>query len=371
MKTMSFLALIFTSCFVASPDVPEPGEKLLQLWSVDHGTAGGASPILYADKIIMSGGLFVYALEEETGEELWSYQFEDDNVLQGRIFLINGNQVTVAHTDKIRAWDITGGTLDWEFDYITSGLEPRLTGKHVSYNDGYGFTSEQSLFFTLDKNGAIDFIKSLDSSFDVQGLAYYSNALFVGQKQTVHGGLTLGRITALNAQTEDSLWVFNTEDGGFTRAAPIVEQGVLYAGTSGNSPKSLVVALQTQTGSVVWEYITSEPLEFTRSLLLSPDHVLFSASGRLVALHKETGEKAWEFDWTNSTLVKPVYLEGYVYHSDHNRLFVIDQQTGQLVHEEPLPENGGFFWHLAVSEDKLFAQTSTQLIAYQPWHLRE
>ena len=48
-----------------------------------------------------------------------------------------------------------------------------------------------------------------------------------------------------------------------------------------------------------------------------------------------------------------------------------DAETGELVHEEPLPTGNGYLWRLAVSEDKLFAQTSRHIIAYEPWHLRK
>ena len=361
---ISILGLL-ASCFGSPTDEPKEDVELLQLWSVNHGTAGDAPPVIHEDKIIMSGGLFVYALEEETGEEIWKYQFEDDNILQGRIFLINGNQVAVAHTDKIRAWNISNGSLQWEFDYEANKLKPRLIGKHVSFQNKYGFTSERSKLFVLNRSGDIEMVKYLDSEFGVQGLTFFNDKLYVSQGNTIHGLLTIGRITVLNAQTGDSLWAYNTERSGFSEA-PIIEDGILYAGTIGNSPENTFVALDAETGEVIWEHSNSEIL--TRSFVVGPKYVYIAAVADVFALDKTTGVRVWKFDRESTTLVKPVYLEGYVYHSDHGRLFVIDGETGELVHEEPSP--GGFFWHVAASSDKIFAQTSSQLIAYQPWHLR-
>lgn len=208
---MNKLLIILTYTLLAScidSPVEETGKDevvLLRLWSFEHGTAGDAPPVIHDDKIIMSGGLFVYALNEETGEEIWKYKFEEDNVLQGEIFLINGNQIAVAHTDKLRAWNISDGVLEWEFDYDINELKPRLTGNHVSFDNVYALTSEQSKFFILNKAGDVQIVKSLDNEFGVQGLTYYDNKIYAGQKKTETGALTLGRITALNTQTSRQL----------------------------------------------------------------------------------------------------------------------------------------------------------------------
>ncbi|OAN59745.1 hypothetical protein A8B79_12310 [Balneola sp. EhC07] len=358
--------LVWISCIQPSYSPPEEAKELLKLWEVPHGTAGGASPVVHEDKIVMSGGLFIYALKEETGEEVWKYQFEDDNILQGRLFLINGNQIAAAHTDKIRAWDISNGSLEWEFDYEANELKPRLTGKHVSFQNKYAFTSENSKLFILNKSGSVENINQLDKEYGVQGLSYNADKIYVGQGSNVHGLLTLGRITVIDAQTGDSLWVYNTERSGVSASTQISNE-VLYAGTTGNSPENTFIALNAETGVLIWEHTNTEIL--TQDFIIGPNYLYINTGVSLFALEKTNGDLAWTFTWTSSTIVKPVYLEGYIYHSDHNSLFVIDAETGELVHEEPSP--GGFLWHVAASSDKVFVQTSNQLIAYQPWHLRD
>tara|TARA_R110002124_G_scaffold252177_1_gene417416 strand:- start:22 stop:1137 length:1116 start_codon:yes stop_codon:yes gene_type:complete len=360
--------LLSISCLGSPTEPPTKKDvELSQLWNFEHGTVGAAPPIIYDDKVIMSGGLFVYALDEETGDEIWKQQFEDDNILKGQVFLINGNQVVVAHIDKIRAWNVMTGNSEWEFDYDTNEVKPRLIGSHISFEDKYGFTSEQSKFFTLNKCGQLISIKELDKKFDVQGLLYYENKVYVAQKQSVTGALTLGRITALNGETYDSLWSYNTEKGGFINVAPIVENGVVYAGTIGNSPTDIAVALNAETGEVIWENETD--YFFTRSTNLGPKYFYVNTGGSLAALNKENGKLEWRVEWMGTDFNKPVYLEGYVYHVRDSEMLIINDTTGEVVHREPVPD-GTFFWHIAASSDKIFAQTSRQLIAYQPWHLR-
>ena len=337
--------LLSISCLGSPTEPPTKKDvELSQLWNFEHGTVGAAPPIIYDDKVIMSGGLFVYALDEETGDEIWKQQFEDDNILKGQVFLINGNQVVVAHIDKIRAWNVMTGNSEWEFDYDTNEVKPRLIGSHISFEDKYGFTSEQSKFFTLNKCGQLISIKELDKKFDVQGLPLIKKTCPLSMLSS-----------------------YNTEKGGFINVAPIVENGVVYAGTIGNSPTDIAVALNAETGEVIWENETD--YFFTRSTNLGPKYFYVNTGGSLAALNKENGKLEWRVEWMGTDFNKPVYLEGYVYHVRNSELVIVQDSTGKVVHREPVPD-GTFFWHVAASSDKIFAQTSRQLIAYQPWHLR-
>jgi outer membrane protein assembly factor BamB len=361
---------LLTSCFHNPANHPEEEIRLHQIWSFEHEIRGDAPPAVYKDKLFMSAGLFVYAINEETGEEIWRSQFDEDLELQGSIFLINGNQVVVAHIDKIRAWDTETGNLMWEFEY-TEELKTRLIGRHISFRDQYGFISRGSRFFILNKSGTVENVIPLDKNYGVQGLAYYEGSIFAGQTNTIHGALTLGRITAVDATTGDSLWAYDTEYSGFTYAAPVVNNGVVYAGAAGNSDKDVFVALDAETGEVKWENAREDPLNWTHDFTIGPKHVFTAGSGKIYALNKSTGEVVWEYGWESSSFVNPVYLGGYIYHSNHGNIFILDAETGKLVHEEYGPEGGGYVWHLSVSEDKLFVQSSFKLVAYQPWHLRE
>lgn len=368
--------LVWISCIQPSYSPPEEAKELLKLWEVPHGTAGGASPVVHEDKIIMSGGLFVYALKEETGEEIWKDQFEDDNILQGRLFLINGNQIAAAHIDKIRAWDISNGSLEWEFEYEENQIRPKLIGKNISFRNKYAFisengnrfdyTSEISKPFIVDKTGGKEKTKNLDNAYRVTGLSYYEDQIFVSQSNTITGAKTVGRFTILDAQSLDSLWVYNTEKNGITQPIKI-EDDVLYINKGGNSPEYSFLAMDTETKEILWEYNTHQ--YFCEYFITGPKRIFTKAGSSLTAFNKNTGNLEWTYSRISSTLVKPIYMEGYIYHSDHGSLFIIDAETGELVHEEPNP-GGGYLWHLAVSKDKIFVQTSTKLFAFQPWHLR-
>jgi outer membrane protein assembly factor BamB len=101
---------------------------------------------------------------------------------------------------------------------------------------------------------------------------------------------------------------------------------------------------------------------------VTEDRIFINASSRVVALDKATGTMIWETDFTHTGTghANLVYLDGYVYHV-RNRWFVtMDAQTGEIVYEER-PRDGTYFWHVAASSDKVFAQTSGHVYAYEPW----
>lgn len=372
MKYILIMIVTATSCIGNEPEVNEEA-KLEVLWSrhTNNIDAPDTEPLIIENsKIIYTGEIDLVAVNIENGEEQWRGTIDNERALISDKLLYDEKKqrVFANHMNDIKVWDSKTGELLFTLTE-ESGVQAFSRGKHVVLDEGYGIIGDTLDAYVIESDGEIRY--SIQVPFASAGLAFSQNKLYMTMGKTIHGLLTRGKIIAFDSQNKDSLWGYNTDKGGFNSVAPVVENGILYAGTVGNSPEKVFVALDAETGEVIWEYITEEQREYTESLIIGLNFVYSGAGGALVALDKLTGEKVWRFDWTSSTLVKPVYLEGYVYHSDHNRLFVIDAETGELVHEEPLPEGGGFFWHLAVSKDKLFAQTSRQLIAYQPWHLRE
>ncbi|MCH2450695.1 MAG: PQQ-binding-like beta-propeller repeat protein [Gracilimonas sp.] len=369
MNLLLMIALLFSCCKPPNNGKGETEKELRVDWSHDYELAGypEAVPLIEADKIFMIGDVYITAMAIETGAVKWQTKVDEEHALRGQKILHLDDQIVVAHYEAIRGWQKETGEELWEFVY-TDELEPRLNGIICTTDDGFAYSALKGRLFVLNKEGQLLLEQLLQQDYSVMGVGCENGKLFAGQRQTVHGALTLGRVTALDAATGDSLWAYDTENGGFTWAAPIVENGIVYAGAIGNSPVQEFVALDAETGEVIWRQ-TNKVWAF--SFILGPEHVYVNTSGTLAALNKTNGAIVWRYEWSSGTSIEPVYLEGYVYHSDHGRIFVLDAETGELVHEEPVPPGGSYFWHLAVSSDKLFAQTSRQLIAYQPWHLRE
>ncbi|MCP9292252.1 PQQ-binding-like beta-propeller repeat protein [Gracilimonas sediminicola] len=373
MKYLKFVFLIFftQSCFTTSDKPKNEDPVLPQLWeySYEHVDAPNHPPLVTNNgMVVMSGDAHITALSVENGTLIWQKEDFGVYLLAGAKLLENENQLFTNHFDELIAWNKSTGDRLWTVP-IDSPLTVFKIGTHAIFNNGYAIVGLGSQLYTVNVNGGVEYIKNL--GMPVAHVGSNSQKLFAGQAKTVHGGLSFGRITSLDANTGDSLWAYNTENSGFVYAAPIVEDGVVYAGAAGNSPRNVFVALDAKTGAIIWEFITDDSGKWTRNFTIGPKHLFFAGDARLFALDKSTGELAWEYSWEGSAFVQQEYLEGYVYHSDHGSIFVLDVETGDLVHEQQGPEGGGYIWHLTVSENKLLVQTSSKLVAYQPWHLRE
>ena len=366
MKSSIFILLLLSSCF-GGPVDPK-GDKvkdLVILWQYAYDVLGfpEAPPLVSGDKIYMSGDQYLTQLKETDGSTGWRTLVDTERPLRGQKFLHHAEQVAAVHDGVIKGWNKLTGEQEWEYTYSDS-LEPRRNGNIDETENGYVFSALNSKLFILSQNGELMLEKQLDNAYSVMGVTYANDKLYLGQRNTVHGALTLGRITALNAQTGDSLWAFDTDQGGFTWAAPIVEDGVVYAGTYLGNP-SRVFALNAETGEKIWERSGFS----TYKIHSSENKIYVNASGWLYAINKADGSIAWSITFEGSGFGNIVHLEGYVYHVRNSELVVVRDETGEVVHREPVPD-GSTIWHLAASSDKIFAQTSNQLIAYQPWHLR-
>ena len=173
--------------------------------------------------------------------------------------------------------------------------------------------------------------------------------------------MTQGRIRAFDASTGDSLWTYQTDNGGFyTRT--YVQDGVVYGAAKGNSPLGEIVALDSETGQQIWVYNEKDRAQ-AQNLSMSEKTSLL-IQGR-TNRNRTSRKWSWRVDWLGYGDNKPVYLEGYVYHARYSEILVIHDASGEIVHREPVPSGERYFWHLTAAADKLFAQTDATITAYE------
>ncbi len=357
--------LIVTSSCVNNPNVNDNNQTMNLLWSHEYEIIDAPSAVpkvIQNNFLIYTGSIGLKMIDITDGKLIWKNEVDDNRAVNTVSLLLNREKIFTVDEKKFKGWDIKTGKKIFQI-----GAEENILlydrGRNEVFENGYALIGDTLDLYVLEEDGNIKY--TIDIPFATNGVEYYDNRLFLGQFKTVTGALTLGRITALDAQTGDSLWAFDTDQGGFTWAAPIVEDGVLYASTIGNSSGEIAIALDAETGEELWRQ-TNEI--FTFNSALGPTHYYINTSGSLAALNKQTGAIEWRVDWEGSDFNKPVYLAGYVYHVRDKEMLIINDADGEVVHHEPVPD-GTYFWHVAASNDKIFAQTSRQLIAYQPWHL--
>src|SRR5579864_2304351 len=106
----------------------------------------------------------------------------------------------------------------------------------------------------------------------------------------------LNEITPANVARLRPVWVFSTGETRVHEAAPVVNNGVMYIST----PNNQVLAIDAQSGNVLWRYKRPRPAgsfvphETSRGVALYGDKVFYAAGEAvLVALDAKTGEEAW------------------------------------------------------------------------------
>ncbi len=328
--------------------------------------------IINNEHLIYSGEReLLTAISVDDGSLVWKSNNYDMRSLRAYHLMYSKkqNQIYGNHFNNIMVWDANTGQLVYELSDSLDGIKASIVSLNTLIDQGYAFVGIPDDLVVLDWESNIKY--SIDCSWRAKTLIADNNErIFAGFSNTVHGGLTQGRIRAFDASTGDSLWTYQTDNDGFhTRL--YVQDGVVYGGTKGNSPNSEVVALDAATGQVIWKYVAENTLEYSENFLVTDNYVFAKGSGYIFALDKSTGERKWGFRWTSSSSVEIAHLEGYVYVTNMGRIFVLEEHTGELVHTEPVPSGERYFWHLTAGADKLFAQTDATITAYEPWHLQE
>ena len=124
-------------------------------------------------------------------------------------------------------------------------------------------------------------------------------------------------------------WSFETSSA--LSGAPAVAGGRVYlAANDGRT-----VALDSETGQVLWEYRTALPAGSGATPAVTEDLVVVSLRvGVVVALDRDTGEPVWEADLRPLRAAfrgPPVVIDGSVYIGAANHtLYVLDAATGAL-----------------------------------------
>jgi len=154
-----------------------------------------------------------------------------------------------------------------------------------------------------------------------------SPALFNGK---VFVGTASGELVALNAQSGEILWRFDT--GRAIVASPIIATpqngtpAVFFASRNGK-----VYALNPETGAQQWSYDTGNMIDASPYYA---DGKLFTADykGKCYALNAGNGELVWQYTVDGPVVVSPVALGKTVYFSSTiGALYALDAKTGNKI----------------------------------------
>ena len=208
------------------------------------------------------------AISVDDGSLVWKSDIYDGRALRTDELLYSReqNKIYGRHFNNIVVWSAYDGAIVYELSDSLNQISTSRINFNTLMNNGYAMVGEKTDAHILNWNGALRDLFHW-CTLVYASVAYDGTRLFIGQRNTVHGGLTQGRIRAFDASTGDSLWTYQTDNDGFYRRI-YVQDGVVYGGTKGNSPNSEVVALDAATGQIIWQYVAENTLEYSENFLV-------------------------------------------------------------------------------------------------------
>jgi outer membrane protein assembly factor BamB len=345
--------------------------------------------------------------EKSRFELIWQYDYKQDSDGLSIISitpLIDGEQIFIASDEMLSAIDIKSGKLNWDYTLPDNSYiamvefvldETSIYLKEDNHHIGYSFNKQtgdkaweielpdetnqfandaidtyyiymggdQADIFKLNKTG--EFISTYDLkkytiNTDARSIRILNNQLIFSQyfrkEELDHDS---GRILSIDKETEEVLWEYRTDKGGYIFEPILLEEGIIYAGVT-DGPGEFV-ALDATNGAVIWQ----APGVVSHAYTLTDSMVLVQGGITLRALDKFTGEELWntglKFGGGHGQ-ENIAYLNGYVYHIHSGSMWILEANTGEIVHREGI---SGYL--ITAGEDKIFVQGSSSLRAYTAW----
>lgn len=295
--------------FFAAPDVEEG-----RLFAGDYGASGG----FLSPNVTVS----IYALDNlDAGTPTLAWQ--NDTIAQDRIIaqpLAAGDRVYVGTADDVvYALEADSGEEIWSFT-----TEQAIWGQ-PTLADGQIFISslDRSLYALRVDDGTELWRVTLDGAIPSKPTVVDGRVYVGGFDSTLH---------ALDAADGREIWTFEAED--WVWSSPAVVDGTVYFGSSSGD----FYALDAANGEVRWRFLANGPV---KAEPLVHDGVVYVAAvaeeegmeGQLLALSAADGEILWDRATPSSIFNAPVLVDDSLVaavQSDEALLLMFELATGDL-----------------------------------------
>jgi eukaryotic-like serine/threonine-protein kinase len=304
-------------------------------------------PPLLADGILYtgSGDGVLYAVDAETGEQLWSEdgfgQLESTGAIAGDMIITGGYNQTVKALDRItgdKRWSYTTG-------YGIQGA-PLIVDDRV-----YIATDHEVYALDLESGGLIWKVSTGTEGAYMGAPAYVNGVIY-----TTGGKLLL----ALEAESGRELWRTQKDE---MFLGPTVANGLVYVG---NFDRKLY-AFDQASGEERWSYAGEDV--FWSSLAASEDKIFAGNDRTVYALDAQTGAVLWSFDAESHSVSEPLVSDGVVYVSDSSHefprgprhLYALDAKTGERLWA--FESTSTFLSAPVLGEDVIYLTSTGEIIA--------
>ena len=214
----------------------------------------------------------------------------------------------------------------WLFQTGGQGADPPTPAFGVVYAPtvAYGMVyagSDDNRVYALDAETG-----ELLWSFETQDVIRSSPTVTVG---AVYVGSNDNHVYALDRETGELLWRYDT--GDWVQYSPPVRDGVVYVAAMSEGDRR-IHALDGASGDVLWAAATSYPFDDELAPAIENGKVYApSGSGELHVLDASTGELLWSRDVGMGADSPPTVVGGIVYLTAVNSAYALDESNGELI----------------------------------------
>lgn len=257
----------------------------------------------------------LFAIEAETGDEMWSQSFGAASYLESPL-LVDGRVIIGDPEGGLFAFDATSGDRIWGVDDMGSvRASPAYADDTVYVGTQPGTLTARSI-----ADGSVDWERAL--SGEIRGIAVADGTLYVT--------MSTGALRALSSADGTEQWVANTDYE--IGASPAVGPDSVYVGDGNNfDHPGKLYSFARSDGAEEWTFAPGDSFGGRRGAIVNAPvvasgQVFFGAdSNRVGAVTADDGSLAWRFQNTGVVLSSPSVHDGVVYFgADDNSVYALE-----------------------------------------------
>lgn len=225
-------------------------------------------------------------LDARTGEQIWSFQTTSH--VESTPFISQGKLYFTAGADGVYCIDALEGEQIWHYPAVHADMSPVMHKDKVYFGTGYG---DYKIYAVDAQTGAEVWSKQMP--YPVWGSpSADGDIVFFGLGRgnfSDSDPIPAGKVVALNVETGDIVWEYEAEDAVLTAIA--VQKGVVTFG----SRDGYVYSLQSTDGKINWKTNLDGPVVSSPAVTVDTIYAA-TKNGYVYALAAENGKVQWEFD---------------------------------------------------------------------------
>jgi outer membrane protein assembly factor BamB len=268
--------------------------------STIYSSTGWHGLLATADKAFLAAGTEVYAVDLNTGSEVWRYPAKANaktTFYTNPVLSPDGQLLVPSYDKKLYSINPATGLENWSF----SGSTNRLVGSPLVTQDMIFQPSTDHFIYALDMTGKQVWKHETGGPIWAQPATLDAcNCIFVASMDHT--------VYAFESTSGRQIWQTTNLGGGIVSSPAVNTDGTIYVGTFGSE----IIAIDASTGAIKWRYNTQDWVWSGPTLVKSTVYA-GDLSGYFYALNASDGTALWRIQPNKSIVSPPAVINDKIY----------------------------------------------------------